>query len=52
MIHLVFKVFENSISITLSVKYLGKLVPVNVRLSYPKTFKSIDGWIDAIVQST
>ena len=36
----------------LSVMYLGKLVPVIVKLSDPKTFRSYDGVTKATVQST
>jgi len=50
--HLVFCVFENSISIVLSVRYLGKFVPVIVKLSKPKTLRSVAGAMEVIEQST
>lgn len=39
-------------SMTLSVKYLGKLVPEIVKLSCPKTLRSVVGRTEATVQST
>jgi hypothetical protein len=44
-IHLVGGVFENSISTVLSPRNLGKLVPMIVKLSAPRTFKKLSGWI-------
>lgn len=51
-IHLVAGVFENSMSTVLSSRYLGKFVPMIVRLSAPRTFKKSSGWILVTVQLT
>jgi len=49
-IHLVAVGLENSISIVLSSRNLGKFVPVIVRLSAPRTFNKVSGWISETVQ--
>jgi hypothetical protein len=51
-IHLVAAGLENSISTVLSSRNLGKFVPVIVRLSAPRTFKKLSGWISVTVQLT
>ena len=51
-IHLVADGLENSMSTVLSSRNLGKLVPVMVKLSAPRTFKKLSGWIYSTVQLT
>ena len=51
-IHLVAVGLENSISTVLSSRNLGKFVPIIVKLSAPRTFKKLSGWISVTVQLT
>ena len=48
--HFVAYGLENSMSIVLSSKNLGKFVPIIVKLSAPRTFRKVSGRIEATVQ--